>query len=240
MNGLSICSGIGGIDLGLKLALGEDYRTVCYVEIEPFCQDVLLARMADGVLDRAPIWGDLRYLRAGQWRGLVDVVHGGYPCQPFSTASRGRRTAIDLWPYFHQAIWSSRPEYVFLENVNRSAFVRPERELRDIGYKLIGPMAFAAADVGAPHIRRRMFLLAYSDFCRKRQRPEYAEASEQPGGRTNPWESRLSRPRNGRVADGLPCRVDRLKALGNAVVPAVAALAWTTLMRQLDDARVSA
>lgn len=225
MNGLSLCSGIGGIDLGLKLAIPE-YRTVCYVEKETFCQDILLARMADGVLDRAPIWDDLKCFDGGAWRGLIDVVHGGYPCQPFSSAAHGRHTARTLWPKFRQIITGVRPMYVFLENVNERAFIGVREDLAALGFRTTLPLDYTAAELGAPHIRRRYFLLGYSNCDSKSVYAINAETSWVPGAHGNPWETI---PDAIRVPDGLPNRMDRLKALGNAVVPDVAAFAWRTL-----------
>jgi len=80
---LSLCAGIGGIDLGLKLAL-PGARTVCYVENEATACEKLVARIEDGALDDAPIWSDLKTFDCKPWRGRVHCVTGGYPCQPFS------------------------------------------------------------------------------------------------------------------------------------------------------------
>src|SRR3990170_3142927 len=88
---LSLCSGVGGIDLGVKLAVPES-RTVCFVEREAYCQAVLLARMADKALDDAPIWSDLEDFNGTEWRDTVDCVVAGFPCQPASNAGRRKGT----------------------------------------------------------------------------------------------------------------------------------------------------
>src|SRR3990167_5451436 len=119
MNTLSLCAGVGGFDLGLKCAI-QEVRTICYVEIEPFCQEILLRRMYDGWLDRAPIWPDLKTFDGHPWRGLVDIVHGGYPCQPFSTAGKraGNADPRHLWPDVAQVVAEIRPPLCFFENVS--------------------------------------------------------------------------------------------------------------------------
>lgn len=99
-NVLSLCSGIGGLDLGLRLALPQA-RTVCYAEREVYPAAVLAARIADGALDDAPIWSDLRRFDGQPWRGVVDCIIGGYPCQPFSLAGKrlGTRDPRFVWPH---------------------------------------------------------------------------------------------------------------------------------------------
>src|SRR3990167_8778450 len=96
VNGISLCSGIGGLELGLKIALGDAYRCVCYIEREGYAAATLVARMEDKALDSAPIWDDLATFDGGPWRGKVDIVSGGFPCQPASTAGRrkGKKTSV--------------------------------------------------------------------------------------------------------------------------------------------------
>ena len=165
MNTLSLCAGVGGFDLGLKCAI-QEVRTICYVEIEPFCQEILLRRMDDGWLDRAPIWPDLRTFDGRPWRGVVDCVASGFPCQPFSTAGKrpGAADARNLWPDVRRIISESEPAVVVLENVSGSLpyfyhVVLPE--LQSLGYAVEAGL-FTAAEVGAPHRRQRLFVLAHS------------------------------------------------------------------------------
>src|SRR2546429_6768059 len=82
LRGLSVCSGIGGLELGLKIALGDNIRTGCYLERDSGAAATLVARMEEQALDIAPIWSDLVTFDCGRWRGLVDLVVGGFPCQP--------------------------------------------------------------------------------------------------------------------------------------------------------------
>ena len=93
MNELALFAGGGGGILGSILSA---FRTVCAVEIEPYCQAILLARQADGVLDHFPIWDDIRTFQGTEWSGKVDIITAGFPCQPFSTATHGKPTARDL------------------------------------------------------------------------------------------------------------------------------------------------
>jgi len=116
--GLSLCSGAGGLDLGLHLAC-HGYRTVGHVERDAYAAAVLVARMEDAALDPAPVWDDLATFDGRPWRGAVDIVTAGYPCQPFSVA--GKRRGVDdprhLWPHVARIIAETEPSFVFLENV---------------------------------------------------------------------------------------------------------------------------
>ena len=116
--GLSLCSGAGGLDLGLAIALPE-YRTVGHVERETYAAAILVARMEEAALDPAPVWDDVASFDGRPWRGAVDIVTAGYPCQPFSVA--GKRRGVDdprhLWPHVARIIGEIEPPFVFLENV---------------------------------------------------------------------------------------------------------------------------
>lgn len=98
--GLSLCSGAGGLDLGLTIAM-PGYRTVGHVERETYAAAILVARMEEATLDPAPVWDDVASFDGRPWRGAVDIITAGYPCQPFSVA--GKRKGADdprhLWPH---------------------------------------------------------------------------------------------------------------------------------------------
>jgi len=162
-NHLSFCAGYGGIDLGLRRVL-PGCRTIAYVEIEAFAIANLVAKMEAGELDQAPIWTDVKTFPAEQFHGLVDIVSGGYPCQPFSAA--GKRLGTDdprhLWPFLRGAVRAIRPSRVFLENVEGHISLGLSTVISDLeadGYRTTWGI-FSAAEVGASHQRKRVFILA--------------------------------------------------------------------------------
>ncbi|PLL13962.1 DNA cytosine methyltransferase [Tabrizicola sp. TH137] len=161
--GLSLCSGAGGLDLGLTIAI-PGYRSVGHVERETFAAATLVARMEDAALDPAPVWDDVATFDGRPWRGAVDIITAGYPCQPFSVAGK-RRGADDprhLWPHVARIIGEVAPPFVFLENVAhhlRLGFPEVASGLVGMGYRLAAGL-FTAAEVGAPHRRERLFILA--------------------------------------------------------------------------------
>jgi DNA (cytosine-5)-methyltransferase 1 len=163
MHVLSLCSGAGGLDLGLQIAL-PTARTIGFVERDAFAAAILVTRMCDGSLDDAPIWDDVGTFDGRPWRGAVDIVTAGYPCQPFSVAGK-RRGADDprhLWPHVARIIGEVEPPFVFLENVAhhlRLGFPEVAGGLVGLGYRLAAGL-FTAAEVGAPHKRERLFILA--------------------------------------------------------------------------------
>ena len=177
VNGLSLCAGVGGLDLGLHLAV-PGYRTIRYVEREAFAAAVLVARMADSALDRAAIWDDLSTLDCGPLRGRVDLVSSGLPCQPYSLAGkqRGHDDERALWPHFVRIVSDVRPGLVFIENVPPflKHFEPVWRELRELGFVWGPPLFHTASEAGAPHIRRRFFALA--------AHPERVELRDEQGG----------------------------------------------------------
>jgi DNA (cytosine-5)-methyltransferase 1 len=199
---LSLCSGIGGIDLGLKRVV-ENLRTVAYVEGEAFAAANLVAKMEQGELDSALVYSDLRVFPWKRYRGLVDLISGGFPCQPFSSA--GKRNAVEddrhLWPHIKKGIRFIRPRAVFFENVDGIASCKSPGyhsvlhnvlcDLEELGYR---PEAgvFTAAEVGAPHIRRRWFILAVAnsyfggqqEFCQAHDEDREDARRDEPGGRS--------------------------------------------------------
>lgn len=169
-NVLSICAGVGGHDFGIHRAV-RNARTVCYIECEISCCKILEARMRDGLLDDAPIWTDMRTFDGRPWRGIVDCIAGGWPCQPWSVAGKqkGRDDERDLWPEVARLIEEIEPAYFFGENVpgildDLSARAIPD--LRRLGYVVPRPILLTASEVGASQRRERLFLLAYKPSSR--------------------------------------------------------------------------
>ena len=176
LNGLSLCAGIGGLELGLRLALGARYRTVCYVEREVSAACMLVARMADAALDSAPVWDDLTTFDGRRWSGVVDIITAGFPCQPWSVAGERRGTEDErwVWPEIARIIREVEPGIVFLENVPGLANGGVGHVLGDLaeaGFDAEWDLV-SAAECGAPHKRERLFILAYSAGARGRGLPE--------------------------------------------------------------------
>jgi DNA (cytosine-5)-methyltransferase 1 len=164
--GLSLCAGVGGLDLGLHLA-EPGYRTVGYVERNAYAAATLVARMADASLAPAVVWDDLRSFDGRPWRDRIHLVSGGYPCQPFSFAGlrRGKDDDRHLWPQVARIVDEVAPEWCFFENVVGHLSLGLNdviRDLQGLGFRVAAGV-FSAAEVGAPHIRERVFLLAHSD-----------------------------------------------------------------------------
>lgn len=162
---LSLCTGAGGLELGLKLAIPGS-RTVCYVEGEAYAASVLAARMEDKTLDAAPVWSDVRTFDSRPWRGCVDIITAGYPCQPFSIAGRkqAEQDPRHLWPYIRDIVADLRPRIAFFENVAhhlRLGFEQVDDDLRGMGYSVKTGL-FTAEEVGASHKRERLFILAHA------------------------------------------------------------------------------
>ena len=163
---VSLFAGIGGIDLGLRRALPE-LQTVCYVEIDSYCQRVITSRIADGSLDDAPLWDDITTFDGIEWRDKIDLLSGGFPCQDISIAGQGagidRGTRSGLWAEMFRLICEIRPRVVFVENVS-GIFVRGlGRVLGDLascGYDAEWDCV-AASSIGANHRRERVFIVAY-------------------------------------------------------------------------------
>lgn len=290
---LSLCSGGGGLDQGIRLALSTA-RVIGYVEIELPAIACLVSHMEEGTLDAAPLWTNLRTFDWGRWRGCVDGIFGGYPCQPFSISGskRAHRDPRHLWPTIKQGIEILQPRWCFFENVShhlRLGFDVVARDLHSLGYTVAATL-LTASEVGAPHKRERLFILAIlddpkrhtplgdsdsprwrteSDSYQKLSRPRLATRkptvgyphitrlerrgrsliqrphqlhSWPPSPQSREWKPILERfpelapsiePTIRRVDDGMDTWMDRLRLLGNGVVPLQAALAFQILSEDL-------
>ena len=261
---LSLCSGYEGIGLGLRRVL-PNLREIAYVEREGFPIANLVAKMEAGELDAAPIFTDVKTFPYGEFRGCVDILSGGFPCQPFSAA--GKREGVEdprhLFPYIADGIRDCQPRIVFLENVEgiisaktadgESVLQYVLRTLEGLGYTATAGI-FSAAEVGAPHQRKRVFILGVANTdstrlqgikCsrgtdaegRKKSDGQLAECGTVPIARPGQQQYSYEEPRTksglGRATNGASSRVDRLRLLGNGVVPATAAKAFLTLSQRL-------
>ncbi|MHB0806030.1 DNA cytosine methyltransferase [Stutzerimonas nitrititolerans] len=180
MNELALFAGAGGGILGGHL-LG--WRTVCAVERDAYAAQVLAQRQNDGCLPAFPIWSDVCSFDGRPWRGLVDVVSGGFPCQDISAAGNG--VGIDgersgLWSEMARIVSEVRPRFVFVENspllVGRGLAV-VVGDLAELGYDAQW-LRLSASDCGAPHQRDRLWLVANADRARE---PQHAR-QQQDGG----------------------------------------------------------
>ena len=165
MNELHLFAGAGGGILGGML-LG--HTTICAVELEPYCRKVLLQRQRDGILPKFPIWDDVTTFDGTPWRGKVDVVCGGFPCQDISAAGKGAGITGErsgLWGEMARIIGEIRPKYAFVENSPMLTLRGLDRVLGDLsqmGYDARWGVV-GACHVGAPHRRERIWILARRD-----------------------------------------------------------------------------
>ena len=240
LRGLDLFSGIGGNTLALR-----DYiKTVAYCEADRHAQSVLLSRMGDGSIEPAPIWDDVTTLSGSMFDHPIDIIVGGFPCQDISVAGNGsgldgKRSGL-VFEIF-RLVGEIKPAFVFLENVSAIRTRGGERvvkELAALGYDCRWDM-LSAFDVGAPHKRERWFILAYAKcpdrrpvnpFGRDLGRQDGPQSVKDGWGRSTDSGWWSVEPNVGRMADGVPLRVDRLKRLGNAVVPLQAKTAFERLM----------
>ena len=293
---VSLCSGYDGIGIGLKRAI-PNLRTIAHVEIETYAIANLIAKMEAGQLDACPVFTDLKQFPYRELRDRVTILSAGFPCQPFSSA--GKRQATEdprhLYPWIADGVTAMRPRYLLLENVEgiisaktgdgESVLKYVLGDLESRGYTCTWGV-FSASEVGAPHQRKRVFILAVSEDrwwessewqgwkgSKRRgedSRGDLAKRGEEMGDTTgkrscgrstdeNGQQSEVSRsglgktqyparPREeqyewepkrttitelGRGLNGVTHRVDRLRLLGNGVVPDTCELAFKTLIKQL-------
>lgn len=169
---LSLCSGYSGIGLGLKRVL-PNLREIAHVEIEAFAVANLVSKMESEQIHAAPIYTDVKTFPYERFSGCVDILSGGFPCQPFSSA--GNRQGVEdprhLYPYISRGIRECKPRIVFLENVEgiissktadgESVLKYVLSDLEEMGYRATAGI-FSASEIGAPHQRKRVFIMGYS------------------------------------------------------------------------------
>ncbi|WP_259881770.1 DNA cytosine methyltransferase [Klebsiella pneumoniae] len=249
MNELALFAGAGGGILGGHL-LG--WRTVCAVERDAYAAQVLAQRQNDGILQPFPIWSDVCSFDGKPWRGIVDIVSGGFPCQDISAAGKGagiNGEKSGLWRHMARIIGEVRPRFVLVENspmLVRRGLALVIGDLAQMGYDAKWGR-ISALDTGAPHDRDRIWIVgevmdnAISErfepgrvYHREDDRNQSGTAGEYTIQNPNictatGYDNWPDEPGMGRVANGVAHRVDRIKALGNGQVPRVAATAFSLL-----------
>lgn len=239
MNELALFAGAGGGILGGHL-LG--WRTVCAVEWEPYPASVLCAQQNDGLLPPFPIWDDVQTFDGKPWRGIVDVVSGGFPCQDISSLGKG--DGLDgersgMWREMARIVGEVRPRYVFVENSPMLTSRGLDRVLGDLAAMGFDAKwgVLGAGHIGASHARRRIWLVA-SDPSQERLQGWQFERLKTTGISIEGMASRSIFPRSKDdipeplvlgAGNGMANRMDRTAAIGNGQVPAVAAaFEWLT------------
>jgi DNA (cytosine-5)-methyltransferase 1 len=272
---LDLFSGIGGFSLAAKWVWGDDLDIVGFCEIDKYCQKVLAKHWPD-----VPVYEDITKLDGKSFKN-IDLITGGFPCQDISAAGRGagikKGTRSGLWSEMHRIISDIRPRFTLIENVPMLTIrggTGVIEDLTEIGYDTEWTI-ISAKDVGAWHLRKRIWIVAYpnsfNQWTRKESRqpqrnksrkfignlrqdvPDTNESGlegrdsgilskcsgEQSARERSPFASEgnywLTEPNVGRVADGIPSRVDRLKGIGNAIVPQVAQIIMQRIKRLIDE-----
>ncbi len=216
MNELALFAGAGGGILGGKL-LG--WRTVCAVEWDAYARDVLVARQNDGCLEPFPIWDDVQTFDGKPWRGLVDVVSGGFPCQDISAAGKGAGIEGErsgMWKHMARIIGEVLPQFVFVENspmlVGRGLAV-VLADLAEMGYDAEWGIV-GAHHVAAPHKRDRIWIVANTTRHGRNQGKPHSGGSgkgmgarpqQGSGHRSDPRESEISESWNDGSPAWMPC-----------------------------------
>lgn len=187
VNCLALCAGVGGLDLAIRLAVPQT-RAICYVEREASAAAALVASMESGRLHPAPVWSDLSTFDARPWRGIVDIVTSGDPCQPNSVA--GKRGGADddrfLIDQVLRIVEECRPLRLFRENVPGNAdgqLAALVPALEAMGYRVAAGI-FSSAETGNSHRRERLFIMADCTGGRSR------EAGRFQWGRSDEWSAR--------------------------------------------------
>lgn len=177
MNELALFAGAGG---GVLASYLLGWRTVCAVERDAYAAQVLAQRQNDGILEAFPIWSDITSFDGKPWRGIVDVISGGFPCQDISSAGKGAGIEGErsgLWSEMARIISEVRPRYVFVENspllVSRG-LTRVISDLAKMGYDAQWAR-FSASNFGAPHIRDRIWIVAHTNSSANGKQHIYAE-----------------------------------------------------------------
>lgn len=238
LNFLDLFSGIGGFALGAYWA-GMKFNNHFYSEIDKYCIELYQKRFPDSVYlgnIKEIDFENLKNLYPGKW-----IITGGFPCQDISLAGKGKglideetgqQTRSGLWFEMYKAIRVLRPQFTIIENVGilvNRGLTTILANLAEIGYDAEW-QDIRASDMGAPHKRERIWIIAYPNMPRQ-QKSQWVKKKKgwlTTPSRGNQWKTE---PRICRVVNGLSNRVGRLKGLGNSIVPQIAEL----LFKQIKD-----
>ena len=227
MKVLDLFSGIGGFSLGLERA---DMTTVAFCEIEEYPRKVLKKHWPD-----VPIHRDILELEGAQYKGTVDLICGGFPCQDISLAGKGEGirdgTRSGLWAEYKRLINEVKPSYAIIENVanlRSKGLVTVLQDLWEVGYDAEWNI-IPAGGLGFPHLRERIWIVAYphSSQCKRgsissRIYEKISHLSHLRRGKDKPGVER--------ALNGVPAQMDRLKCLGNAVIPIIPQIIGEAIM----------
>ena len=244
---VDLCSGIGGFSLGFEWA-GLS-KPILFCDTEKWCREILAKNFPN-----VPIVTDVKEL-ANDPERLVpdcDILTAGYPCQPFSVAGKQKGSEDDrhIWPYILRIVAQKRPTWCVFENVYGHIALGLDKVLFDLESEGYSTRTFVvpACGVNAPHRRDRLWIIAHSELAysvsTRLQRGAQsgnacgsrAQRNEQSSRRSKLTDGQnwLVEPNVGRVAHGIPRRVDRLKGLGNAIVPQIAMNIGLAIKEQKD------
>lgn len=221
MNALDLFTGIGGI----SVALSDYVKPVAYCEIDPYCQSVLLSRMQEGYLSKAPIWDDIRTLPYDELPP-IDIITAGFPCQDISIAGNGKGLEGKRSGLFFEIVRLAKeikPKFIFLENTKgilSRGGLQVMESLISIGYNARW-ITKSCREEGSPQHRERWFCLAYSDSKSDQGLSSGKEKRQSKPGMQAEYNKWDTWPENEspllRVGDVIPFRMDRARALGNSV-----------------------
>lgn len=254
MKELSLFTGMGGGIYG-SMILG--WQTVAYVEKDEYCRKVIAQRIEDGWFDKGDIYGDIAEFNrtaAHKYAGQIDVLTGGFPCQPFSVA--GKRKGADderyLWDEIEKTIQIIRPARLFFENVpgllSDAAIIDVCGIIEGLGYELSSPLLLGSGDCGNIHERKRIWIYATDaaqqpgNVCKpkltkhkKQSTSQFRDSHQQLIASTDELlrSSTNPKPVIYGVDDELPNWRQQLKAIGNGQDPVVMAVAYRTLSGEL-------
>ena len=209
---LDLFAGIGGFSKGLHDAGG--YKTELFCEIEDFQCSVLKKHWP-----QTPTHRDISTLDGTELKGKIDVITGGFPCQAHSTAAHGHNTARDWWPEMARVVSEVRPKYVIAENVQRKPIARAADFFCSLGMQC-DVFHIPASAIGADHERSRWWAIAHPHKDSELPRFVNAEASRMCSIRQSIWGAENYRAAI-RLSDGIPRRLDDVRAYGNAVLPQI-------------------